>query len=95
MQGIGQALMEDASYDRETGQMIGATFIDYAMPRADTVPAFRTALLEIPTASNPLGVKPGSEGGTAVAPVVAQGRAGNVNKDACARSTARRDFATH
>ncbi|MEX2454816.1 MAG: xanthine dehydrogenase family protein molybdopterin-binding subunit [Rhodospirillaceae bacterium] len=68
LQGIGQALMEDCAYDRETGQMIGATFMDYALPRADTVPAFRTALLEVPTPSNPLGVKPGSEGGTAVAP---------------------------
>jgi carbon-monoxide dehydrogenase large subunit len=68
MQGVGQALMEDCAYDKDTGQMIGATFMDYAMPRADTVPAFRTAFHEVPTATNPLGVKPGSEGGTAVAP---------------------------
>ncbi len=68
MQGVGQALMEDCSYDPETGQMIGATFVDYAMPRADTSPPFRTKLLEVPSPSNPLGIKPGSEGGTAVAP---------------------------
>ncbi|MEE2997611.1 MAG: xanthine dehydrogenase family protein molybdopterin-binding subunit [Pseudomonadota bacterium] len=68
MQGVGQALMEDCAYDTETGQMIGATFIDYAMPRADTSPPFRTKLLEVPSPSNPLGIKPGSEGGTAVAP---------------------------
>ena len=68
MQGIGQALMEDCAYDRETGQMTGATFMDYAMPRADDAPPFRTALLEVPSPSNPLGIKPGSEGGTAVAP---------------------------
>ena len=70
MQGLGQALMEDCGYDPETGQMIGATFMDYAMPRATDTPAFRTALLEIPSPSNPLGIKPGSEGGTAVAPAV-------------------------
>ncbi len=68
MQGIGQALMENCAYDTETGQMIGATFMDYAMPRADDTPSYRTKLLEIPSPSNPLGIKPGSEGGTAVAP---------------------------
>ena len=68
MQGVGQALMEDCAYDRGTGQMTGATFMDYAMPRAEDAPPFRTALLEVPSPSNPLGIKPGSEGGTAVAP---------------------------
>jgi aerobic carbon-monoxide dehydrogenase large subunit len=68
LQGIGQAIMENCAYDTETGQMVGATFMDYAMPRADVVPAYRTKLLEIPSPSNPLGIKPGSEGGTAVAP---------------------------
>lgn len=68
LQGIGQALMENCAYDTETGQMVGATFMDYAMPRADVVPAYRTKLLEVPSPSNPLGIKPGSEGGTAVAP---------------------------
>lgn len=68
MQGIGQALMENCAYDTETGQMIGATFLDYAMPRADDTPDFRSKLLEVPSPSNPLGIKPGSEGGTAVAP---------------------------
>ncbi len=70
MQGLGQALMEDCAYDPETGQMRAASFMDYAMPRADDTPPFRTALLEVPSPSNPLGVKPGSEGGTAVAPAV-------------------------
>lgn len=68
MQGVGQALMENCAYDTETGQMIGATFVDYAMPRAEDSPPFRTKLMEIPSPSNPLGIKPGSEGGTAVAP---------------------------
>ena len=70
LQGVGQALMEDCAYDNGSGQMIGATFVDYAMPRADTAPPFRTKLLEVPSPSNPLGIKPGSEGGTAVAPAV-------------------------
>ena len=68
IQGVGQALMENCAYDTETGQMLGATFLDYAMPRADDTPPFRTKLLEVPSPSNPLGIKPGSEGGTAVAP---------------------------
>lgn len=68
MQGIGQALMENCAYDTATGQMMGATFMDYAMPRADNAPAYRTEFLEVPSPSNPLGIKPGSEGGTAVAP---------------------------
>ena len=68
MQGVGQALMESCAYDAETGQMAGATLMDYAMPRAEDSPPFRTVLLEVPSPSNPLGVKPGSEGGAAVAP---------------------------
>lgn len=68
LQGLGQALMENCGYDPDTGQMVGATFLDYALPRAADVPAFRTALIEVPSPSNPLGIKPGSEGGTAVAP---------------------------
>lgn len=68
MQGVGQALMESCAYDAETGQMAGATLMDYAMPRAEDSPPFRTVLMEVPSPSNPLGVKPGSEGGAAVAP---------------------------
>jgi carbon-monoxide dehydrogenase large subunit len=69
-QGLGQALMEACSYDPGTGQMRAATFLDYAMPRADNMPPFTTALTEVPEPSNPLGIKPGSEGGTAVSPAV-------------------------
>lgn len=68
MQGVGQALMESCAYDKETGQMAGATLMDYAMPRAEDSPPFRTVLMEVPSPSNPLGVKPGGEGGAAVAP---------------------------
>ena len=68
MQGIGQALSERCVYDEATGQLLSASFMDYAMPRADMVPGFTTALQEVPAPTNPLGVKPGSEGGTAVSP---------------------------
>jgi carbon-monoxide dehydrogenase large subunit len=67
-QGIGQALMEACAYDPETAQMQAATFMDYALPRADQMPAFDTVIAEVPTATNPLGVKPGSEGGTPPSP---------------------------
>ena len=68
VQGIGQALSERCVYDAATGQLLSASFMDYAMPRADMVPDFTTALQEVPAPTNPLGVKPGSEGGTAVSP---------------------------
>lgn len=62
-QGVGQALSEQCVYDDE-GQMLTATFMDYAMPRADTLPTFTTAISEVPSPSNPLGVRAGGEGGT-------------------------------
>ena len=69
-QGAGQALMEEIRYDPETGQLLSGTFMDYAMPRARDFPSFVTAITEVPAPTNPLGVKPGSEGGTAPAPAV-------------------------
>ncbi len=63
-QGVGQALWEHAHYDPVTGQMLAATFMDYAMPRADLLPSFATMLSEVPAPSNPLGVRSGGEGGT-------------------------------
>jgi carbon-monoxide dehydrogenase large subunit len=68
-QGIGQALMEQIVYDRDSGQLLTGTFMDYAMPRADDMPSFRTGFIETPAPSNPLGVKGGSESGTIGAPV--------------------------
>jgi carbon-monoxide dehydrogenase large subunit len=69
-QGIGQALMENCRYDPDSGQMLAASFMDYAMPRADQMPDFTTELTEVREPSNPLGIKPGSEGGTAASPGV-------------------------
>jgi aerobic carbon-monoxide dehydrogenase large subunit len=63
-QGVGQALLEECRYDRDTGQLLAASFMDYAMPRADTLPAFTTALSEVPSPTNRLGVRSGGEGGT-------------------------------
>ena len=68
VQGLGQALMERCVYDPESGQLLSASFMDYAIPRAEGMPSFSTQLVEVPAPSNPLGVKPGSEGGTAVSP---------------------------
>jgi len=63
-QGVGQALWERCHYDAETGQMLSATFMDYAMPRADAFPAFTTEISEVPSTTNPLGLRGGGEGGT-------------------------------
>jgi carbon-monoxide dehydrogenase large subunit len=63
VQGIGQALHEGVATDRATGQVVSASFMDYGMPRAHSVPCFDVALAEDPTDGNPLRVKGGGEGG--------------------------------
>jgi carbon-monoxide dehydrogenase large subunit len=63
-QGVGQALWEHCHYDAASGQMLAATFMDYAMPRADMLPAFCAEISEVPSTSNPLGLRGGGEGGT-------------------------------
>ena len=62
--GVGQALWEACRYDRESGQLLSASFMDYAMPRADQLPMFDTEISEVPSASHPLGMRGGGEGGT-------------------------------
>jgi carbon-monoxide dehydrogenase large subunit len=62
-QGIGQALWEECRYDPDTGQLLSASLLDYAMPRADGLPLFRTEISEVPSTTNPLGMRGGSEGG--------------------------------
>jgi carbon-monoxide dehydrogenase large subunit len=70
-QGVGQALMEQVVYDRESGQLLTASFMDYAMPRADTLPDMAIASHPVPTKLNPLGAKGAGEAGTVGAlPVV-------------------------
>ena len=61
-QGLGQALMERMVYDNE-GQMLSASFMDYAIPRAADVPDLEVGLVEVPAQSNPLGVKGAGESG--------------------------------
>jgi carbon-monoxide dehydrogenase large subunit len=61
-QGIGQALMERTIYDAE-GQLLTASFMDYAMPRAANMPAFAFETRNIPSTSNPLGIKGAGEAG--------------------------------
>jgi carbon-monoxide dehydrogenase large subunit len=64
-QGLGQALFEEVVYDPESGQPLSASFMDYAMPRADMVAAYTTVLDQsIPCQTNPLGVKGVGELGT-------------------------------
>ena len=67
-QGIGQALLELGLYDAESGQLLTGSFMDYAMPRADDMPAFDCGFLHTPCASNPLGVKGAGEAGAVGAP---------------------------
>jgi carbon-monoxide dehydrogenase large subunit len=63
-QGVGQALWEACLYDRETGQLLTGTLMDYALPRADMLPSFTTEISEVPSTSHPLGLRGGGEGGT-------------------------------
>jgi aerobic carbon-monoxide dehydrogenase large subunit len=66
-QGLGQALGEQVVYD-EGGQLLTASFLDYALPRADGLPAFTLGFNEQPCRTNPLGVKGAGEGGCVAAP---------------------------
>lgn len=63
-QGLGQACGEHAIYDRDSGQLLTASFMDYPMPRADWVPDIDFAYQEVPSPRNPLGVKGAGEAGT-------------------------------
>jgi len=63
-QGLGQALLEAVVYDEDNGQLISGSFMDYCMPRATDMPAFRIADVIVPATTNPLGVKGAGEAGT-------------------------------
>src|SRR5262249_48956984 len=67
-QGIGQALLEHTVYDPESGQLLSASFMDYALPRAADLPPFDITLFERPTKANPLGVKGSGQAGCIAAP---------------------------
>lgn len=67
-QGLGHGLGEQAIYDPADGQCLTGSFMDYLIPRADDLPAFRIGLNEVPTEDNPLGVKGAGEGPTTGSP---------------------------
>jgi carbon-monoxide dehydrogenase large subunit len=67
-QGAGQALIEEAAYDPESGQLITGSFMDYGMPRADLLPQIEFHLRNVPCTTNPLGIKGAGEAGAIGAP---------------------------
>jgi aerobic carbon-monoxide dehydrogenase large subunit len=68
VQGIGQALYEEARYDRTSGQLVTGSLLDYGLPRADLLPMIRSQFQETPSPTNPLGVKGIGESGAIGAP---------------------------
>jgi aerobic carbon-monoxide dehydrogenase large subunit len=77
-QGLGETLIEEVVYDRKTGQLLSGSFMDYAMPRADIMPDIKSEFAPVPTKSNLIGTKGGSEPGNVGAP----GAIGNAVIDA-------------
>ncbi|HQS18268.1 xanthine dehydrogenase family protein molybdopterin-binding subunit [Reyranella sp.] len=71
-QGAGQVLLERAAYDATSGQMVAASFMDYALPRADDLPSFDLGFNATRCTTNPLGVKGcGEAGAIAAFPAIA------------------------
>jgi carbon-monoxide dehydrogenase large subunit len=64
--GVGQAMLEQTVYD-DGGQIVSASFMDYAMPRAHDLPMFKDDVHPVPATTNPLGVKGAGEAGTTAA----------------------------
>src|SRR5207248_6168773 len=67
-QGIGQALLEGCVYDQESGQLLTASYMDYAMPRASDLVPFQVSTTVTPCTSNPLGIKGCGEAGAIGSP---------------------------
>jgi aerobic carbon-monoxide dehydrogenase large subunit len=67
-QGVGQAMLESAVYDADSGQLLSGSYMDYCMPRADDVPSFKVDTIEVKSPLNPLGVKGCGEAGAIAAP---------------------------
>jgi len=67
-QGIGQALLESCRYDKDTGQLVTGSFLDYCVPRSDDLPSFKVGTEVTPCTHNPLGVKGCGEAGAIGAP---------------------------
>jgi carbon-monoxide dehydrogenase large subunit len=71
-QGVGQGLLEFVAHDRASGQPLNASFMDYAMPRADDLPSFNLRFNPTRCTTNPLGVKGCGEAGAIAAPIAIQ-----------------------
>lgn len=67
-QGFGQAVLERTAYDPQSGQLLSGSFMDYALPRAADLPDIEVDLIEVPCATNPLGVKGAGEAGAVGSP---------------------------
>jgi aerobic carbon-monoxide dehydrogenase large subunit len=67
-QGVGQALLEVAVYDKD-GQLVTGSLMDYCVPRAYDLPPFKVDMTTTPSPSNPLGIKGCGEAGAIAAPV--------------------------
>ncbi|MCW5746951.1 MAG: molybdopterin-dependent oxidoreductase, partial [Alphaproteobacteria bacterium] len=80
-QGVGQALLEAAVYDKSSGQLVSGSYMDYAMPRADNLPSFKLGYQVTPCPHNPLGVKGCGEAGAIAAPAAVM----NAVRDALAQ----------
>ena len=63
-QGVGQSLLENMVFEPDTGQVLTASFMDYAMPRADMLPDLNFTIREVPTKVNPVGAKGVGEAGS-------------------------------
>ena len=68
VQGIGQAIWEEVTYDQDNGQLISSSLLDYAVPRAECVPNIRSSFQMTPSPTNPIGVKGIGENGAIAAP---------------------------
>jgi carbon-monoxide dehydrogenase large subunit len=68
VQGVGQALLEEAVYDDASGQLVAGSFMDYAMPRADCMAPIDFSTIPIRCKTNPLGMKGAGEAGAIGAP---------------------------
>jgi carbon-monoxide dehydrogenase large subunit len=68
VQGVGQALTEGCVYDKDSGQLLTGSYMDYCMPRAADVPSFKLGFTETKCPSNPLGMKGCGEAGAIAAP---------------------------
>jgi carbon-monoxide dehydrogenase large subunit len=67
-QAAGEMLIEEVRHDPDSGQLLTGSFMDYAMPRADDLPSMTAEFIAVPAKTNPLGIKGGSENGSAGAP---------------------------